>query len=300
MAQEVAAWRERRAQVVDLPVRTVLPDLALQAIAHRPPASVDALSTTCGAWTAATCGRRWPSEVLAAVARGRALPAAELRLPPADDVPKELRAPVALVMAWVAQLARDERIDAALLATRGDLAAYLRGDPDVEAGPRLAGRPWWPSRSGPWWRAGRSLAFDGAGRLVLEERSGRPFRLGTPPADTTTPDSLASQRTACALSGPPGAALPNPRWRRHGAGRCGPVRLGPQVDGQGEDAVLQPGDGVTDHGVVLKVDPGLVHEALALRRPRRAAGPAGARPGPGPGTAGSWRRGRSRPRCDRP
>ena len=43
VAQEVAAWRERRAQAVDLPVRTVLPDLALQAIAHRPPPSVEAL-----------------------------------------------------------------------------------------------------------------------------------------------------------------------------------------------------------------------------------------------------------------
>ena len=66
------------------------------------------------------------AEVLAAVERGRALPAGDLQLPPADDVPKEFRAAVALLMAWVAQLARDQRVDAAVLATRGDLAAYLR------------------------------------------------------------------------------------------------------------------------------------------------------------------------------
>lgn len=173
VAQEVAAWRERRAQVVDLPVRTVLPDLALQAIAHRPPSSVEALGHVRGLE-----GRRLrpevANEVLAAVARGTVLPPDQLRPPPADDVPKEMRAAVALVMAWIAQLARDERIDAALLATRGDLASYLRGDPT--------------SRLAHGWRSvmvaepiralveGRAvLAFDGSGHLVLEERSGRPF-----------------------------------------------------------------------------------------------------------------------------
>jgi ribonuclease D len=174
VAQEVASWRERRAQVVDLPVRTVLPDLALQAIAHRPPTSVEALHQVRG-----LDGRHLRTEVakdlLAAVERGVALPSDALRLPPADEVPKEMRAAVALLMAWVAQLARDERIDAALLATRGDLASHLRGD------------PW--SRLASGWRSvmvaqpiraiveGRAvLAFDGAGHLVLEERSGRPFR----------------------------------------------------------------------------------------------------------------------------
>src|SRR5262249_25758099 len=61
------------------------------------------------------------------------LPAAELQLPPADDVPKELRAAEALLMAWIAQLARDERIEPSLLATLGALAAYLRGDPSARA-----------------------------------------------------------------------------------------------------------------------------------------------------------------------
>ena len=73
MAQEVAAWRERRAQTVDLPVRTVLPDLALQAIAHRPPATRDALYHLRG-----MDGRHLRPEVadelLGAVQRGSALP----------------------------------------------------------------------------------------------------------------------------------------------------------------------------------------------------------------------------------
>lgn len=173
VAQEVAAWRERRAQTVDVPVRTVLPDLAVQAIAHRPPADAAGLTRIRGLE-----GRHLKpavsGEILSAVERGRALAPADLCLPPADEVPRDLRAPVALVMAWVAQLARDERIDPSLLATRGDVAAFLRADGtsrldrgwrhDLVAGPIEAlvdGRA--------------ALAFDGSGRLVLEARSGRPL-----------------------------------------------------------------------------------------------------------------------------
>jgi ribonuclease D len=184
VAQEVAAWRERQAQVVDLPVRGVLPDLALQAIAHRPPASVEAINHVRGLE-----GRHLKPDVtkdlLAAIQRGTALRAGDLRLPPADDVPKEMRAAVALLMAWVAQLARDERVDAALLATRADLASYLRGDPAS----RLAGG-WRSVMVAEPIRAiveGRAvLAFDGEGRLLLEERSGRPFPLSMPRAGAGT------------------------------------------------------------------------------------------------------------------
>ncbi len=173
VAQEVAAWRERRAQQVDLPVRSVLPDLAVQAIAHRPPASPGGLARTRGLE-----GRHLRpavvEELMEAVERGRKLPASELCLPPADEVPRDMRAPVALVMAWVAQLARDERLDASLLATRSDVAALLRGEP--------------ASRLAQGWRADlvaspvaalvegkAALTFDGSGSLVLERRSGQPL-----------------------------------------------------------------------------------------------------------------------------
>ncbi len=174
VAQEVAAWRERRAQATDQPVRSVLPDLALQAISHRPPATIEAINRTRGLE-----GRHLrpgvAGEVLEAVARGRALPSAELQVPPVDDVAKEQRAPVSLVMAWMTQVARDERIDPSLLATRSDVASFLRGDPR--------------SRIASGWRQailakpisalvdGRAaLAFGGTGRLVLEERSSLPFK----------------------------------------------------------------------------------------------------------------------------
>ncbi|HLH46314.1 MAG TPA: HRDC domain-containing protein, partial [Acidimicrobiales bacterium] len=95
VAQEVAAWRERRAQRTDIPVRHVLPDLAVQAISHRPPSSPQALAGTRG-----LDGRRLrgdvAAELLEAIARGRHLPESELVLPPGDDVPRELRPGVAL------------------------------------------------------------------------------------------------------------------------------------------------------------------------------------------------------------
>jgi hypothetical protein len=85
-----------------------------------------------------------------------------------------MRPAVALAAAWVAQLARDWHIDAALLATRSDLVSYLRGEET--------------SRLAEGWRAallgqplGRlmggeaALAFNGRGRLVLEARSHHPL-----------------------------------------------------------------------------------------------------------------------------
>ena len=148
VAQEVAAWRERRAQAVDLPVRTVLPDLALQAIAHRPPTSVEALHHLRGLE-----GRHLrPGGGRGDPGRRRAGPAlcrpADLQLPPVDDVPKELRAAVALLMAWVAQLARDQR-------DRRRPAGHPRRSGRLSAG--RSRRPGWPRG----WRAGM---VGGAGR----------------------------------------------------------------------------------------------------------------------------------------
>jgi ribonuclease D len=175
IAQEVAAWRERTAQTLDQPVRFVLSDLAVQSIAHRPPGDEESLARARGMEGKRLRGAQ-AAEVLAAVERGRRLEQGDLVLPPAEDVPRSMRASVALIMAWVAQVAREERLDAALLATRSDIAAHLRGD---------------PSRLDHGWRAeivaepiralveGRgSLAFNGEGSLVLEERSGLPLSRG--------------------------------------------------------------------------------------------------------------------------
>jgi ribonuclease D len=171
VAQEVAAWRERRARLLDQPVRFVVPDLAVQAIAHGQPATLTALRQTRG-----LDGRHLRgavgAEVIAAIDRGRTLPEDGLRLPPVDDVDRDVRPAVALAAAWVAQLARDQKIDAALLATRSDLVAYLRDDERSRLGrgwrKEMVGEPLARLLHGD-----AALAFDGGGRLVLEARSYR-------------------------------------------------------------------------------------------------------------------------------
>ena len=59
---------------------------------------------------------------------------AERHRPPApdgEDLDRPLRPAVALVSAWMADLARKQRVDTSLLATRADLVALLRGDSDA-------------------------------------------------------------------------------------------------------------------------------------------------------------------------
>jgi ribonuclease D len=213
VAQEVAAWREMRGREVDQPVRFVLPDLALQAIVHGQPVTPAALRAIRG-----LDGRHLrgdvPGQILEAVVRGRQLPESALQLPPADDVDRNWRPAVALAAAWIAQLARDERIDASLLATRADLVGFLSDQPN--------------SRLGVGWRAelvGRhlarlvrgdaALAFEGAGRLVLEARSHKALDESpvhhAPPGPTTTTSTNNTAATAAmppARSATPAAAAP--------------------------------------------------------------------------------------------
>jgi ribonuclease D len=173
VAQTVAEWREQRAMAVDIPTRFVLSDMAVLGIAHRPPASAKDLRDIRGLE-----GRPLKPDavdgLLAAVARGNELDESELRLPHRDDLDPALRPAVALVSAWVAQLARDVHIDASLLATRADLHALLRGDTRgrLSHGWRshLLGEPIRRLVDGE-----AALAFDGKGDLVVEKRSRQPI-----------------------------------------------------------------------------------------------------------------------------
>jgi ribonuclease D len=173
VAQTVAEWRERRAMALDIPSRFVLSDMAVLGIAHRPPASVRELRDIRGLE-----GRPLKpdaaDELLAAVQRGRELDESALRVPQRDDLDPALRPAVALVTAWIAQQARDVRIDASLLATRADLHALLRGDTRgrLSHGWRshLLGEPIRRLVDGE-----AALAFDGKGDLVVEKRSRQPI-----------------------------------------------------------------------------------------------------------------------------
>jgi ribonuclease D len=169
VAQEVAAWREERARALDVQPRMVLPDLALLSIAHSPPAHAAALRETRGLDMRHLRGGA-DQEIMAAIDRGKVLPSDRLRVAQGEQVSKELRPAVALASAWVAQLSRDEEVDAALLATRSDIVEFLSG----KAGARL-GQGWRGQLVGVPLRrlasGGASLALDGHGRLLLEDRA---------------------------------------------------------------------------------------------------------------------------------
>jgi len=164
VAQAVAEWRERRAMAIDSPVRQVLPDLAVLGIAQKQPRTIADLAQARGIDERHTRGAIG-KELIAAVEKGLA---SEASLPPAEgeELERNLRPAVSLVSAWVSEVARKQRIDTTLLATRNDLVSFLRGDESS----RLA-HGWRNEFLGDGIRRlveGRAaLTFDGRGGLNL-------------------------------------------------------------------------------------------------------------------------------------
>jgi len=177
VAQEVTAWRERRAESVDRPRRSVLSDLAILTIAQRPPRDRRSLEALRGV-DGRSLAKGAAAEILEAVDRGRNLPAAELRLPP--DAVESQASPVAVAVAagLVRQIADELDFDQSLLANRSDLALLVVGAPSrLDEGWRheLVGVPVRKLLSGAV-----AAAFTDDGRLVLEARSHLPAPPETP------------------------------------------------------------------------------------------------------------------------
>jgi ribonuclease D len=171
-AQEVAAWRERRAAALDQPVRFILPDLAILGISQRPPSDLAGLRRVRGIDERAL---RKPvvDELLEAIRMGSALDPDSITQADVEEIPRDLRPAVTLVSAWVSQLARDLHIDTTLLATRSVTSIVVR-NPDA----RLA-----------WgWRAARGGSIR---RLVDGETASRSMAQASscsrPGSDTSRP-----------------------------------------------------------------------------------------------------------------
>ncbi|MBV30525.1 MAG: hypothetical protein CL504_07820 [Actinobacteria bacterium] len=172
VAASLAEWRERKAQANDIPPRFVLSDLALVGVAQQSPRDIESLKKIRG------LDHRYlkdggANSILNAVSKGRALKPEDVATLPNDDRPalgNELKPAVALVSAWVAQLARNESLDPALLATKADIVDFLSGFAD--------------SRLNKGWRRNlvgtrihslvngkAALAFDREIGLILEART---------------------------------------------------------------------------------------------------------------------------------
>ncbi len=171
VTRSVAMWREQRAARINQPVRHVLSDVAVVSISQAAPRTADELAAVRGVGNGVARGKLGPA-ILKAVADGLA---SDWRPPPKraarSDAIDRLRPAVGLVTSWVGQLARERKIEPSLLATRSDIEALIRGDPDA----RLA-QGWRAEMVGEPLRrlvAGQAaLAFD-KDQLVLEERSNR-------------------------------------------------------------------------------------------------------------------------------
>ncbi len=129
VAQALAAFREREAARLDIPTRFVLSDMAILAMAHRPPATAAHVRSARG------LDGRMPEDrvegILEAVREGVSMPPERQRLPPAQSARD--RAPsgvVSLCVAWASQRADDESLDPALLATRDEIEAFACGRRD--------------------------------------------------------------------------------------------------------------------------------------------------------------------------
>jgi ribonuclease D len=181
VAQAVAAWREREAISRDVPVRFVMSDMAVIALAYRPPRRASDLRDVRGLDARF---QRQPAagQLLAVIDGGRDLSPPQLRVPSAEVADPSLRATVTLVAAWISQRARVLRLDPAVVASRADIESLLTGRATgrLASGWRrdLVGEPILQLVQGS-----ASVALED-GALVLEERS---YRKITAPDGGTNP-----------------------------------------------------------------------------------------------------------------
>jgi len=170
VAQDLAAWRERRAQELDLTPRYVLADLALVGLAVARPTHTDDLKDIRGVDQRAI--RHVADDLFATIAAAADKKPRRDAATVAVELPAAMRPAVPLVTAWVGQLSRELSIDPAIIATRADLEAFLRADPDARLGTgwrrELVGIPLRRLVDGEV-----ALAFDAQRGLVIEERSAR-------------------------------------------------------------------------------------------------------------------------------
>lgn len=168
VAQAIAAWREERARDSDQPPRFVLSDLGVVSVAQRAPKTLAELRKSRG-----VDGRHINNgageEILAAVEAAGSRPKQTSVPVKAPELERELRPVVQLVAAWASQLGRELDLDAALLATRSDIEAFLRGDDEARLATgwraELLGDP-----IGRLVKGDAALAFVRGRGLVLEDR----------------------------------------------------------------------------------------------------------------------------------
>jgi ribonuclease D len=178
VAQEVAAWRERRASATDRPRRSVLPDLAIVTIAQKSPRTRQELESLRGV-DGRYLAKGAATEILEAIDRGRSLGTGDLVLPPEAPENRASQVAVAICAGVVRHIGEILDLDQSLLANRADIAQLIVGEPTrLDTG-------WRAERAGVPLRrllAGEmAAAFDPHGNLILEERGRSDRGVADPP-----------------------------------------------------------------------------------------------------------------------
>jgi ribonuclease D len=129
--KEVAAWRERTAQRIDIPRQRLLRDEQLLEIASHSPKSTEELALTRGLGRGFAEG--WQGrELLEAIDKARKLP--DTALPSRDKPPEQLRAPgpvVDLLRTLLRLKAEQAGVAARLVASADELDRLAAGKRDV-------------------------------------------------------------------------------------------------------------------------------------------------------------------------
>ncbi len=168
----IADWRERRAEHLNIPPRFVLSDLGVAVLAQNPLKTKKELKKVRGV-NAASMSESIITDLLDLLKQihGGAAALPEVSLPPCRPQP----GPAAkLAAAWLSQAAADLKLDSSLAASRKDIEDFLSGDPNASLAHgwryELFGAHILRIGSGE-----AAVALNPAGKLVLEERSGRPL-----------------------------------------------------------------------------------------------------------------------------
>jgi len=131
--KEIAAWRERTAQRIDIPRQRLVRDEQLLEIASHAPKSIEELAATRGLGRGFAEG--WQGrELMEAIERARALPESEL--PVRDKAPEQLRAPGAIVdlLRTLLRLKAEQAgVAGRLVASADELDRLAAGKRDIAA-----------------------------------------------------------------------------------------------------------------------------------------------------------------------
>jgi ribonuclease D len=129
VVREVFAWRDERAAKINRPARIVLRDDLVVEIARRMPETEHDIAVMRGV------GKNDPAALLAAVERGKALPAAQLpEVVDRECDPPQVAQVSAVLGAVLASFCHHQRLTPALVATTSDIKGLVRAR---MAGPEL-------------------------------------------------------------------------------------------------------------------------------------------------------------------